>query len=53
MIDLPDYQFENPCPPNLRQVTLVLDTVDKCYWYWTLVLTCAGLDTVHRWYWPI
>ena len=26
-MDLPDYQFEDPCPPNLRQVTLVLFVV--------------------------
>ena len=53
MIDLPDYQFEDPCPPNLRQVTLVLDW---CNWYWTcgteyfgqvVLADLAKVDDIH------
>ena len=33
-MDLPDYQFEDPCPPNLRQVT-VTGVAGTGRWYRT------------------
>ena len=58
VIDLSDYQFENPCPPNLRQVSLILHllTFAASTWpslYWTLWTSATGSGHCDRWYWPI
>ena len=50
VIDLPDYQFENPCPPNLREVTLQCTgtgLVQLVLDWWYRPLWTSGSDTEH------